>query len=108
MPGEQKSLHVGQQPEGDAFIDKGMDDLLLFTVLPGDKNLLPGRILQLHCTGFGAFKIAGCNLLSVYERERKAINEHWAELLHQIECKAGASGAIHMQVPHAWIESDSL
>jgi hypothetical protein len=42
-----------------------MDDLLLFTILPGDKNLLPGRILQLHCTGFGAVKIAGCNLLSV-------------------------------------------
>lgn len=69
-----------------------MDEAVLLALLPGGEDFLAAVGFQQHRTAGLDIEVIGADLLAVDEREREAVGEERAELLHEIEGEGVAAG----------------
>ncbi len=105
---EEERLDMGQKPDFDLLAKERVDDGLLLLFLPREKDGLARVIAHFHGAGFGGLEVLGAELLQVDERERHAVGQWRAELLHEIERKAVPARAQGVEESDLRIEADAL
>ena len=86
-----------EKSDFDLLAEEGMQDGLLLLFLPGEQNGLARVVPHLDSAGFRGAEVLRRQLLQIDERERESVRERRAELLHEIEGEAVASGTQRME-----------
>ena len=105
MAREKKSLSVQQQTDGDFLTEKRMLDLVLFSFLPGHKDLLAAVIGKEDGAGFKSAEVIETDLLAVDERQGKAVGVRCAKLLLKVEGETFPARPVAVQESDCRIEA---
>lgn len=108
VAGEQECLGVGDEAERDALVEEGMLDLFLLARLPGGDDQLAGGFFEEGGAAVLGGEAGGLDLAAVDEGEGEAVGEGRAELFHEVECEAGAAGAVGVEEADGGIEADAF
>ncbi len=81
---------------------------LAFAFLPRAQHQLAGVVHQLHRAALADVKVTRSQLAAVDQCQRRAVGEHCAKLLDQIERQRRPTGSQGVQHAHLRIEADAL
>ena len=82
MPGEEAGLYLGEETNRDFFIEEGMVNGILFSILPSGKNNFSGVIFKEGGSVFLNYEIIGGKLLAVDDRQRQTVDEVRTKFFH--------------------------
>lgn len=108
MPGKEKRLDMEEHADGYAFLKERVADLLLLALLPGDEEGLAAVVVHFDGPGGGRLEALAIDLPEIDQGEDNPVGEEGAELLHEVEGEAGASGPKGMVEAHLRVEADGL
>ena len=104
--GQKPGLHMPEQAQGHALVEKGMQHLVPFTFLVGHQRLLASLLPEQHRARCRMLEIPGPELAPVEQGERQPVGQHGPKFLHHVQGQTGPAGSQAMQKAHLWVQTN--